>query len=53
MHKEGITCLKEYIYILSQTIKHLKEDASNLKETKKKYETKIKDIKKISNIYEE
>ena len=53
LYKEGITCLKEYIYILCQTIKQLKEDASNLKETKSKYNYHIKDITKIPNIYED
>ena len=37
LHRENITCLKEYIFILCQTIKQLKEDASILKESKKKY----------------
>ena len=31
LHRENITCLKEYIFILCQTIKQLKEDAHILK----------------------
>ena len=31
LKKEGITCLKEYIFLLSKTIKQLKEENSNLK----------------------
>ena len=32
LQKESITCLKEYILILCQTIKKLKDDSSNLKD---------------------
>ena len=53
LHRENITCLKEYIFILCQTIKQLKEDASILKESKKKYDSHFKNINKIPSIFDD
>ena len=53
LRKESITCLKEYIFILCQTIKQLKEDASILKESKKNYDSHFKNIKNITSIYDD
>ena len=54
LHKESVTCLKEYILILCQTIKKLKEDSSSLKkDTSELKEEKIRideEVKKIPNI---
>jgi len=54
LHKESITCLKEYIFLLCQTIKELKddsktlkEDTSNLKKDKKRIDS---ELEKIPNI---
>ena len=57
LHKEGITCLKEYIYILCQNIIKIKEDTESLKNdtnSLKDYKNeKDSDIQKIPNISEE
>ena len=54
LHKESITCLKEYILILCQTIKKLKEDSTTLKEdtsTLKEEKNRIdEEVKKIPTI---
>ena len=50
LRKESITCLKEYIYILCQTIKQLKEDSLKLKESKNKYDLEYNNIKKIPDL---
>lgn len=55
LHKESITCLKEYIFILCQTIKKLKDDSSNIKEdiSNIKDNNDIFEISKIPNILSE
>ena len=53
LRKESITCLKEYIFILCNTIKKLKEDSSSLKNdtsTLKEDKVSLKDdIKKLND----
>ena len=54
LHKESITCLKEYIFLLCQTIKELKDDSKTLKEdTSKLKEDKNRidsELEKLPNI---
>ena len=45
LYRENITCLKEYIYILCQTIKQLKDDSLILKESKKNMILNLKKLK--------
>ena len=54
LHKESITCLKEYIFLLCQTIKELKDNSKTLKEdTSNLKQDKIRinsELEKIPNI---
>ena len=51
--KEGVTCIKEYINFLCETIRQLKEDSSEFKKTKKSFDSEYNNIKKLPNLLED
>ena len=53
LHKENITCIKEYVFLLGQSIKQLKEDSTEFKKTKKNFDSEYYNIKKIPSLLED